>query len=193
MAKRLDDNGVLYLLSKLLLLFVRSEPGKGLSQNDLTDSLKNMILNQFDGTWGSLSGKPSAVSSWTNDANYQSALQVSQAISTALSASGFQTAQQVETLIQAALSTLDTGIFVVVESLPSASAANPNKIYLAPVGGDALSPGGSGDNLMEEWVAVGGKWEKLGSVNVSLDGYFNESNLVPITNSEIDGMIASLL
>ena len=169
MAKRLDDNGVLYLLSKLLLLFVRSEPGKGLSQNDLTDSLKNMILNQFDGTWGSLSGKPSAVSAWTNDANYQSALQVSQAISTALAASGFQTAQQVETLIQAALSTLDTGIFVVVETLPSASAANPNKIYLAP------APGGSGDNLMEEWVAVNGKWEKLGSVNVSLDGYFNES------------------
>jgi len=70
MAKRLDDNGLLYLLSKLLLLFVRSEPGKGLSQNDLTDSLKNMILNQFDGTWASLSGKPSVVSAWTNDANY---------------------------------------------------------------------------------------------------------------------------
>ena len=186
MAKRLDDNGVLYLLSKLLLLFVRSEPGKGLSQNDLTDSLKNMILNQFDGTWGSLSGKPSAVSAWTNDANYQSALQVSQAISTALTASGFQTAQQVETLIQAALSTLDTDIFVVVDPLPPANTANPNKIYLAP------APGGSGDNVLEEWVVVNGVWERFGSVDISLEGYFNESNLVPITNSEIDGMIASL-
>jgi len=45
---------------------------------------------------------------------------------------------------------------------------------------------------MEEWVAVNGVWEKLGSVDISLEGYFNESNLVPITNSEIDGMIASL-
>jgi len=186
MAKRLDDNGLLYLLSKLLLLFVRSEPGKGLSENDLTDSLKNMILNQFDGTWASLSGKPTAVSAWTNDVAYQTALQVSSAISTALSASGFQTASQVETLIQAALSTLDTDIFVVVESLPAASSANPNKIYLAP------ASGGSGANVMEEWVAVNGVWEKLGSVDISLEGYFNESNLVPITNSEIDGMIASL-
>ena len=186
MAKRLDDNGLLYLLSKLLLLFVRSEPGKGLSQNDLTDSLKNMILNQFDGTWASLSGKPTAVSAWANDANYQTALQVSQSISTALAASGFQTAPQVEALIDAALSTLDTDIFVVVDPLPLANTANPNKIYLAP------APGGSGDNVMEEWVAVNGAWEKLGSVDISLEGYFNESNLVPITNSEIDGMIASL-
>ena len=186
MAKRMDENGLLYLLSKLLLLFVRQEPGKGLSQNDLTDALKQMILDQFDGTWASLSGKPTAVSAWTNDANYQTAVQVSSAISAALLASGFQSAAQVEALIEAALATLDTDIFVVVETLPLASAANPNKIYLAP------SSGGSGSNLMEEWVIVNGAWEKLGSVDISLDGYFNEDNLVPITNSEIDAMIASL-
>jgi len=186
MAKRLDDNGLLYLLSKLLLMFVRMEPGKGLSENDLTDDLKQMILNQFDGTWASLSGKPTAVSVWTNDANYQTALQVSSSISAALAASGFQTASQVEALIDAALATLDTDIFVVVDPLPPASSANPNKIYLAP------APGGSGDNVLEEWVAVGGAWERFGSVDISLDGYFNESNLVPITNSEIDSMIASL-
>jgi len=186
MAKRLDDNGLLYLLSKLLLLFVRSEPGKGLSQNDLTDALKQMILDQFDGTWASLSGKPTAVSAWTNDVNYQTAVQVSQSISTTLAASGFQTAQQVDTLIQAALSTLDMSIFVVVDPLPAASTANPNKIYLAP------APGGSGENVMEEWVAVNGVWERFGSVDISLAGYFNENNLVPITNGEIDGMIASL-
>jgi len=186
MANRLDSNGVLYLLSKLLLLFVRQEPGKGLSTNDLTNELKAMILGQFDGTWASLSGKPTAVSAWTNDANYQSAVQVSSAISTALAASGFQTAAQVEALIEAALSTLDVSIFVVVETLPPASTANPNKIYLAP------APGGSGSNVMEEWVAVGGAWERFGSVDVFLAGYFNESNLVPITNAEIDAMIASL-
>ena len=186
MAKRLDENGVLYLLSKLLLLFVRQEPGKGLSQNDLTDSLKNMILNQFDGTWASLSGKPTAVSAWTNDAAYQNATQVASAISTALAASGFQTAAQVNALIDAALSTLDVSIFMVVESLPAVNTANLNKIYLAPV------PGGSGTNSLEEWVAVGGAWERFGSVDVSLAGYFNESNLIPITNAEIDAMIASL-
>jgi hypothetical protein len=192
MAKRLDDNGLLYLLSKLLLMFVRSEPGKGLSTNDLTNELKAMILGQFDGTWASLTGKPAAVSAWTNDANYQSAVQVSSAISTALAASGFQTAAQVEALIEAALSTLDVSIFVVVESLPAASSANPNKIYIAPMGGDALAPGGSGTNTLEEWVAVNGAWERFGSVDVSLAGYFNEGILVAITNAEIDAMIASL-
>jgi hypothetical protein len=183
----MDENGLLYLLSKLLLLFVRQEPGKGLSQNDLTDALKQMILDQFDGTWASLSGKPTAVSTWTNDANYQTAVQVSSAISAALLASGFQSAAQVEALIEAALATLDTDIFVVVETLPPANTANPNKIYLAP------SSGGSGSNHKEEWVIVNGAWEKLGSVDISLDGYFNEDNLVPITNGEIDAMIASLL
>ena len=186
MAKRLDEQGLLYLLSKLLLMFVRQEPGKGLSQNDLTDALKQMILDQFDGTWASLTGKPTAVSAWTNDVNYQTAAQVSSTISTALTASGFQTAPQVEALIDAALATIDTDIFIVVETLPPASTANPNKIYLAP------APGGSGSNVMEEWVAVNGVWERFGSVDISLDGYFNESNLVHITNSEIDQMIASL-
>ena len=186
MANRLDSNGLLYLLSKLLLMFVRSEPGKGLSSNDLTNELKAMILNQFDGTWAGLSGKPTNVSTWTNDAAYQSAVQVSSAISTALAASGFQTAAQVESLIAAAMATLDTSIFVVVESLPSAASANPNKIYLAP------SPSGSGSNTLEEWIAVSGVWERFGSVDISLDGYFNESNLLPITNAEIDAIIASL-
>jgi len=187
LAKRLDEQGVLYLLSKLLLLFVRQEPGKGLSENDLTNDLKAMILGQFDGTWASLSGKPTNVSAWNNDANYQSALQVSSAISTALAASGFQTAPQVEALIDAALATIDTDIFVVVDELPPSSSANPNKIYLAP------AAGGGGENSLEEWVAVNGAWERFGTVDLSLDGYFNEGNLVPITNSEIDAMIASLL
>jgi hypothetical protein len=186
MANRLDSNGLLYLLSKLLLMFVRQEPGKGLSANDLTNELKAMILGQFSGSWRDLTDRPANVSAWLNDANYQNAVQVSSAISSALAASGYQTAAQVETLIDAALATLDTDIFVVVESLPPAASANPNKIYLAP------AQGGAGNNGMEEWIAVDGAWERFGSVDISLAGYFNESNLVPITNAEIDAMIASL-
>ena len=187
MAKRLDENGVLYLLSKLLLLFVRQEAGKGLSANDLTDDLKQMILGQFSGSWNDLADRPANVSYWTNDANYQSALQVSSAISTALTASGFQTAAQVEALIEAALATLDTDIFIVVDALPDPAEANPNKIYILP------ASGGAAGNNMEEWIVVDGAWEKFGSVGLSLDGYFNETNLTPISNSEIDAMIASLL
>jgi len=183
MAKRLDENGVLYLLSKLLLLFVRQEPGKGLSANDLTNELKQMILGQFSGSWTDLTDRPTNVSEWINDANYQSALQVSQAIATALTNSGFQTAVQVEALIEAALEALDTEVFVVVETLPPVASANPNKIYLVP------EADGEG---VGQWILVDGTWKKLGSVDISLDGYFNEENLVPITNAEIDSMIASL-
>jgi hypothetical protein len=78
------------------------------------------------------------------------------------------------------LQTLDTAIFEVVETLPDAASANPNKIYLAP---DAT---GSGDNLMQEWMVQDGAWELIGSASVDLDGYYNEDNLEPLTNTEID-------
>jgi hypothetical protein len=185
MAKRLDENGVLYLLSKLLLLFVRQEAGKGLSANDLTDDLKQMILGQFSGSWNDLADRPTKVSYWTNDAHYQTALQVSEEISLALVASGFQTAAQVEALIETALMTLDTDLFIVVDVLPDPADALTNKIYLAPPQ--------DRNNALEEWIVVNGQWEHFGSVDISLEGYFNETNLTPITNSEIDAMLASLM
>lgn len=40
MAKYLDNNGLLYLWSKIKAAFVAKEAGKGLSTNDLTDTLK---------------------------------------------------------------------------------------------------------------------------------------------------------
>lgn len=40
MAKYLDDNGLLYLWSKIKAVFVAKEAGKGLSTNDLTAALK---------------------------------------------------------------------------------------------------------------------------------------------------------
>lgn len=40
MAKYLDENGLLYLWSKIKALFVAKEAGKGLSANDLTNALK---------------------------------------------------------------------------------------------------------------------------------------------------------
>lgn len=41
MAKYLDDNGLLYFWSKLIGKFVAKEAGKGLSTNDLTNTLKS--------------------------------------------------------------------------------------------------------------------------------------------------------
>jgi len=160
MANRLDSNGTLYLIGKLLALFQRQEAGKGLSTNDLTNDLKAKILNQFDGTWASLTGKPTNVSTWTNDANYQ-------------------TAAQVAALIEAAIEEIDTDLFVVVDELPEVSEANTNRIYVLAT-----------DST--EWFVKDDEWELIGDASMSLEGYFNQSNLVPITNTEIDNMIASL-
>jgi hypothetical protein len=160
MAKRLDDNGTLYLLSKLLLLFQRQESGKGLSTNDLTDSLKAAILAQFSGSYSDLTNKPTNVSEWVNDAQYQSL-------------------QQVEAAIDEAVSQIDTTLYIAVDALPDVADANPNKIYV--IVGDST-----------EWFIKSGAWEQVGEAAPSLEGYFNETNLVPITNTEIDSMIASL-
>lgn len=64
--KYLDSNGLLYVWSKIKALLgnkVDKVEGKGLSTNDLTDELKQKILDagssSFDGQYTSLIGKPS--------------------------------------------------------------------------------------------------------------------------------------
>jgi hypothetical protein len=171
---RLDSNGVLYLTMKYLLLFQRQESGKGLSANDFTDALKTSLENLRD-----------------NTANYQTYTQVSTAISAALEGyiteaevnaalANYSTAAQVTAEISAALQTIDTEIFVVVATLPDAVDALPNKIYI--VAGDQT-----------EWFVKDGEWEQVGEASVSLEGYFNTTNLVPITNAEIDSILAGLV
>jgi hypothetical protein len=42
----------------------------------------------------------------------------------------------------------------------------------------------------EEWWAVGGAWQQIGSTAVDLSGYVKHTDLVPITNEEIDAIFA---
>ena len=63
--KYLDENGLLYVWSKIKTLLgkkVDKVEGMGLSHNDLTDELKQKILNagdsSFDGQYTTLTGKP---------------------------------------------------------------------------------------------------------------------------------------
>jgi hypothetical protein len=82
-------------------------------------------------------------------------------------------------LIDTAMTNIDTAIFVLVDALPDTTEANTNKVYV--VAGDGT-----------EWFVKDGAWEQVGEAAVSLEGYFNEQNLLPITNAEIDAMLASL-
>jgi|GEM_PF-950039 len=98
------------------------------------------------------------------------------AISSWLNDMGFQTAAQVEAAIDAALSQLGE-VFIVVDTLPAVGL--PGKIYLVSEGGN-----------FAQFIWHNGAFKRKGSADVSLEGYFHEGNLVPITNQEIDAMLA---
>lgn len=113
-----------------------------------------------------IKNKPTKVSDFTNDSNFQTQSQVQQAINDAVG--------QI------------TGLsFEIVQTLPATGAAGT--IYLVPNSGSA-------PNIYDEyvWVTSGGSgsFEKIGTTDVDLSGYVQYSNLVAITNSEIDTIVA---
>ena len=87
---------------------------------------------------------PTTVSSFTNDANYQNASQVTTAINAAI----------------AGISGID---FEIVQALPATG--DTGTIYLVPAGQSA-----TGD-IYAEWIYINSAWEKLGTTSVDLTGY----------------------
>lgn len=113
-----------------------------------------------------IKNKPTKVSQFTND-------------------SGFQNATQVQNAINAAIEDI-TGIeFQIVQTLPSTG--EKGVIYLVP-------NSGSGNDSYDEyiWITDGStsKFEKIGTTDVDLSGYVLYTDLVAITNSEIDTIVA---
>ena len=160
------NNGLLYLLQKIKLAFagkVDKVDGKGLSTNDLTDELKQKILNagdsSFSGNYSDLTGAPTEVSAFNNDVGYQTAIQVAEAINNSTKISK-----------------------EIVESLPEVSSAKENVIYMI------LKENGTGSDVYDEYMIVNGKLELVGNSEVDLNGYWNESNLSEMSNSQIDNI-----
>lgn len=143
-----------------------------LSYYDL--KLKTFIANTY-ATQQSIPVVPTTVSSFTNDAGYQNASQVSSAINTAISGI--------------------TGIsFEIVQTLPATG--DPGTIYLVPAGQSA-----TGD-IYAEWIYINNAWEKLGTTSVDLTGYTTwsastetlsadgDAIYVFATNAEIDNLFS---
>lgn len=118
---------------------------------------------------------PTTVSSFTNDAGYQNASQVSEAINTAISGI--------------------TGIsFEIVQALPATG--DPGTIYLM------LSSSGATGDIYDEYIYINNAWEKIGTTAVDLSTYTQwdsqneelEVNGTAIycfaTNAEIDNLFA---
>ena len=105
--------------------------------------LQLFLANTY-ATQASIPVVPTTVSSFTNDANYQNASQVTTAINAAI----------------AGISGIE---FEIVQTLPQTG--DPGTIYLVPAGQSA-----TGD-IYEEWIYLNSAWEKLGTTAVDLTGY----------------------
>ena len=92
------------------------------------------------------------------------------------------TASEVNTAIQTALGSITGVSYQIVETLPQTGAAGV--IYL-------VSNSGTGANVYDEYIYTNGAFEKIGSTDTDLSGYVQASDLVTITNGEIDTIVAS--
>lgn len=109
----------------------------------------------------------------TNDFTSAEKLKVAQAI----------TGTEVDSKITAALNSITGVEFKIVTELPSTG--SKGVIYL-------LSNGGSGNNAHDEYIWVNDKFEKIGTTAVDLSGYLKKTDIVSITNEEIEEIINAI-
>ena len=166
--KFIDDNGLTYLIQKIKLWNnnkVDKESGKSLISDTEITRLAN--VSNYDDT---------ALQAAVNGKTTLAAVQ----------ALGYQTSSDVQSAINSALAGISGVSFSIVSSLPASGEAGI--FYL-------VSNNGSGDNVYDEyvWITDNGtsKFEKIGTTAVDLSGYMQTSDMVAITNSEIDTIVAA--
>lgn len=205
--KFLDNNGLLYFWQKIVNAFVKKDGNKVLSDNNYTTAEKNKlaglknytlptasastlggvkvgagleinegVLNATGGgtadavDWANVQNKPTKLSQFTNDSGYQTASDVQGAISTATE--GLATESYVNSKVSSVYKY-------------KGSVANQAALPQSPETGDVYNLEDTGMNVAWD----GTKWDNLG-ITIDLSGYVQESELVAITNGEIDGIVA---
>ena len=193
--KFLDNNGLLYFWQKIVNAFVKKDGNKVLSDNNYTTAEKEKLagLNNYtlpkatastlggvkvgagleveeDGTLNATGGGTADSVDWSNVQNKPTKLSEFQ------NDSGFQTASEVQSAIKSATSTVlrYKGTVANREALPSNAEV-----------GDTYNLQDTGGNVAWD----GTKWDDLGET-VDLSGYVQESELIAITNGEIDSIVA---
>lgn len=111
-------------------------------------------------------------------ANYATNAGVQIAIAAALA--NYMTESEVNDAIAKAVTEAAHITFEAVDALPETGA--PNKIYLVPSGG------GSG-NEKNEYMWINGAWERLGSMEVDLTGYWSKQELRAMTAAELQAIL----
>lgn len=210
--KYVDNNGLLYFWTKLKSLFVQKDGNKVLSDKNFTEAYEEKLkgLNNYilppattsaiggvkpgaglevtaDGTlnatgggtadsvdWSNVQNRPTKVSQFTNDSGYQTSSEVQSAISTATTDMATKTyvTQQLANINKKQIVTSTTEM------------TDANTIYL-------IANSGSENNIYDEYIVIDGKAEKVGTTEVDLINYVQDTDLVAITNGEIDDILAS--
>lgn len=171
--------------------------GKGLSTNDYTTAEKEKLAGIAEGatanvgtiTGVSVNGTSVATSGVANITSLPASIlsgTIKNGVTATTQAAGdnstkVATTAFVGTAIANALAEI-TGIkFEIVQTLPTTG--ENGTIYL-------VSHGGTGTNIYDEYVYVNNAWEKIGSTDIDLSGYVQKTELVSITNAEIDSIVA---
>ena len=89
------------------------------------------------------------------------------------------TSDQVDAKIAAAVGAINSFDAEKVDSLPATGVEH--KVYLVP------HVHGSDDNF-DEYMWIGGKWEKIGNTDIDLTAYAKTSDFQPITTAELEAM-----
>lgn len=194
--KHLNDTGTLWLITKIkgaLAEKVDAETGKGLSTNDLTDTLKAAYDKAVEdvATIKAEGGEPNKIDSIsvngtkvTPDSvkNVNISVPTVDNIDTLVKAYGYQTASEVQSAIDDALEGVSGIDIQVVTSLPATG--EKGVIYLI-----AHSHGDTGDIYDEYiWVSSTSSYEKIGNTDVDLSDYVKSSDISDITESELATM-----
>lgn len=96
---------------------------------------------------------------------------------------GFQTASEVSTAITAAIAGISGVQFEIVSQLPASGQSGV--FYLLANGSTAET------NIYDEyiWIATSKKYEKIGTTAADLTDYLKKTDIVAITNTEIDNIV----
>lgn len=193
--KFLDNNGLLYFWQKIVNAFVKKDGSKVLSDNNYSTEEKNKLagLENYtlpkattttlggikagagvevteDGTLNATGGGTADSVDWSNVQNKPTK------VSDFTNDSGFQTASDVQSAINSAVSSAYKY---------KGSVANQEALPQSPELGDVYNLEDTGANVAWD----GTKWDNLG-MTIDLSGYVQESDLVAITNQEIDTIVA---
>ena len=82
--------------------------------------------------------------------------------------------------IATAVAALNSVTIAIVSSLPATQQAEANKIYFVPISSSEVN------NVYDEYVLIGSKFEKIGTTAVDLSGYLQDSDFEEITANEVN-------